>query len=143
MRPSDSTAAARSMTAPPSPSAPPSANTSAGTPASRQAASRSARSRLVHGTPRSSSATRVAPGGAAAGDDHVVGDRRLAGEVEGGDVLGLAVFETVDDPVQQFGRLKNAARARPQRQRRDRRGFGEGGGFRAHVWFVLLRRLQR
>jgi hypothetical protein len=57
---------ARAVTAGPRPSAPPIAKASVASPCSRQAASRSARSRLDHGAPVASSATRRAPGGRAA-----------------------------------------------------------------------------
>ena len=58
----------------------------------------------------------------AGGDDHVVGERRLAGDVDGDGVLGLGVFETGEDHLQGVRRCeftaggrktRNAASARP------------------------------
>jgi hypothetical protein len=41
------------------------------------------------------------PAGAAAGDDHVIGDRAFAHQVDGGDLFGLVVVERFDDQVAQ------------------------------------------
>ncbi|TMJ44735.1 MAG: hypothetical protein E6G90_16660 [Alphaproteobacteria bacterium] len=42
------------------------------------------------------------PGRTAAGDHHLIGDRRLASELDGDDVLGLAVLERLQDEFEQF-----------------------------------------
>ena len=47
---------------------------------------------------------RYLPRRPAARDDHVIGNRRLAGEIDRDDVLRLAVLETVDDAAEQVGR---------------------------------------
>jgi hypothetical protein len=79
-------------------------------------------------------------GRTASGDHHLIGDRRLAGELDGDDVLGLAVVESLQDELEEFARSRGRGARRRAAAGREGCDRGQMGLCSMKVWDKIFLR---